>query len=174
MGSESEVSETETWTKATWWLDGLQLWGDPGPLATDWRLRAQLNKTFIIRPKMMKYSTCCAFLPGWAYTATRAIEAVHSWCFLWMCLYILRIGKKVFGQLETNERNWCESINFIVWKVIIACRQKDQFLEAKQTFCDEGASVSSRRRLLQPPRTQPVLPRPFVFDWLNENMLCYF
>ena len=72
-----------------------------------------------------------------------------------MCLYILRIDTTVFGQLETNWRNLCESINIIVWKVIIACR------ETKQTFCDEGASVNSRRRLLQLPRRQPVLPRPF-------------
>ena len=29
-------------------------------------------------------------LPGWPLSATRAMEAVHSWCFLWMCLYNLK------------------------------------------------------------------------------------
>ena len=84
--------------------------------------------------------------------------------------------QKSFGRLETNGRNWCESINIIVLKVTIACRENDPFLETKQTFCDEGASVNSRRRLLQPPRTQPVRPRPFKAlkpcAWLIKKMLC--
>ena len=51
-----------------------------GPRATGNRLETTCSteQNFIIRPEMMKYSTCYAILPGWAYTATRAIEAVHS------------------------------------------------------------------------------------------------
>ena len=134
-----------------------------GPRATGNRLETTCSteQSSHFTSKNERLSSCYAISPGWAYTATIAIEAVHSWCFLWMCLYILRIGTTVFGQLETNWRNLCESINIIVWKVTIACREKDPFLETKQTFCDEGASVNSRRRLLQLPRRQPVLPRPF-------------
>ena len=143
-----------------------------GPRATGNRLETTCSTEQMshFSSKNDRLSSCYAISPGWAYTATRAIEAVHSWCFLWMCLYILKIGKNISFGLENkekeNEISWYEPINMIIWKITIASREKYQFLDTKQTFCDEGASVNSRRRLLQPPRTQPVRPRPLcLFDW---------
>ena len=136
-----------------------------GPRATGNRLETTCSteQSSHFTSKNERLSSCYAISPGWAYTATRAIEAVHSWCFLWMCLYILKIGKNITAELENRRKREWEKL---MWKHdnfknYHCLSRKKPFLETKQTFCDEGASVNSRRRLLQPPRRHPVLPRPF-------------
>ena len=86
-----------------------------GPRATGNRLETTCStgKISHFSSRNDRFSSCYAISPGWAYTATRAIEAVHSWCFLWMCLYILKIGKNITVELKNRrKREWKK----LMWK----------------------------------------------------------
>ena len=105
------------------------------------------------------------------------MEAVHSWCFLWMCLYNLgrhhdhhnyhlnQMGPSMLkNPLEIVEDNLHYQYHHDQWSLTIIISINDgpslSYSKSKGTFYDGESSENSRRRPPQQVRWQPALQAP--------------